>query len=162
MRRAFPTLRGVRKTIAILLIIIAFGKVRAQTNTPTNTLALADAKQIAFEQNWGLLAAKSGVDAAEAQLIMAKEFPNPTVSLSTYKIGNQEAGTPLGNGLWERNYDSYVAVSQFFEIAGKRHDRQLAARAGVLSAKARFFDAKRTSGPGRHQGLCRGFAGRRK
>lgn len=144
MRRAFPTLRGVRKTIAILLIIIAFGKVRAQTNTPTNTLALADAKQIAFEQNWGLLAAKSGVDAAEAQLIMAKEFPNPTVSLSTYKIGNQEAGTPLGNGLWERNYDSYVAVSQFFEIAGKRHDRQLAARAGVLSAKARFFDAKRT------------------
>src|SRR6202041_931627 len=26
----------------------------------------------------------------------------------------------------------------------KRHDRQMAARAGVLSAKARFYDAKRT------------------
>jgi outer membrane protein TolC len=30
------------------------------------------------------------------------------------------------------------------EIAGKRHDRQMAARAGILGAKARFYDAKRT------------------
>jgi cobalt-zinc-cadmium efflux system outer membrane protein len=130
----------VRKIVAILLIIVALGKARAQTNT----LSLTDAKQIAFQQNWGLLAAKSGVDAAEAQLIIAKEFPNPTLSLSTFKVGEQNAGTPMGNGLEDRNYDSYAAVSQFFEIAGKRRDRQLAARAGVLSAKARFFDAKRT------------------
>ncbi|MGC9941863.1 MAG: TolC family protein, partial [Verrucomicrobiota bacterium] len=130
----------VRNLVATLLIVTAFWKAQAQTNI----LSLADAKQIAFAQNWSLLAAKSGVDAAEAQLIIAKEFPNPTVSLSTYKIGEQNAGTPLGNGLWQRNYDSYVAVSQFFEIAGKRRDRQLAARAGVLSARARFYDAKRT------------------
>jgi cobalt-zinc-cadmium efflux system outer membrane protein len=110
----------------------------------TNLLNLAAVKQLAFAQNWNLLAAESSVDAAEAQLIIAREFPNPTLSLSTYKIGDQNAGTPLGNGLGQRNYDSYVAVSQFFEIAGKRRDRQLAARAGVLSARARFFDAKRT------------------
>jgi cobalt-zinc-cadmium efflux system outer membrane protein len=122
-------------------MIIALGKA---AQAQTNTLCLADAKQIAFEQNWGLLAAKSGVDAAQAQLIIAKEFPNPALALSTYKVGVQEAGTTMGNGLWDRNYDSYVAVSQFIEIAGKRHDRQLAAKAGVLSAKARFIDAKRT------------------
>jgi cobalt-zinc-cadmium efflux system outer membrane protein len=133
------------------LTVIALGEAKAQTNT----LSLADAKQIAFDQNWGLLAAKSGVDAAQAQLIIAKEFPNPTVSLSTYKIGEQNAGTPLGNGLWYRNYDSYVAVSQFFEIGGKRHDRQLAARAGVLSARARFCDAKRTL----DQGVTKAYVG---
>ena len=51
--------------------------------------------------------------------------------------------TAQGNGLWQRNYDTIGAVSQLIEIAGKRHDRQMAARAGVLGAKARFYDAKR-------------------
>jgi cobalt-zinc-cadmium efflux system outer membrane protein len=129
------------------LVVLTFGtlvSVRAQSVANTvQTLSLADAKQFAFERNWTLLAAKSSVDAATAQLIIAKEFPNPVASLSTYKIGEQTAGTALGNGIWERNYDSYVAVSQFFEIAGKRHNRQLAAKEGVLGAKARFFDAKR-------------------
>jgi len=110
----------------------------------TNMLSLAEAKRLAFERNWDLLAAKSGIDAAQAQLIVAKEFPNPTASLSTAKIGNRESGTVLGNGLWERNYDSIAAVSQLIEIGGKRHDRQASARAGVAGARARFFDARRS------------------
>ena len=71
-------------------------------------LSLAEAKQIASERNWDLLAAKSGIDAAQAQLIVAKEFPNPTVSLSTAKIGDRENSTSMGNGLWERNYDTHL------------------------------------------------------
>ena len=112
--------------------------------TATNILSLADAKRIAFERNWDLLAAKSGIDAAQAQLIVAKEFPNPTASLSTARIGDRESGTALGNGLWERNYDSIAAVSQLIEIGGKRRDRQASARAGIAGACARFFDARRS------------------
>jgi cobalt-zinc-cadmium efflux system outer membrane protein len=116
----------------------------AQGDLPaTNTLSLAEAKRTAFERNWDLLAAKSGIDAAQAQLIVAREFPNPTASLSTFKIGNRESSTMLGNGLWERNYDSIAAVSQLIEIGGKRHNRQAAARAGVTGARAAFFDARR-------------------
>jgi len=139
-RRAFVTVRVVKNLIATLLVVIAILDARAQTNT----LTLADAKQIAFEHNWDLLAAKSGIDAAQAQLIVAKEFPNPTASLSTAKIGNQESGTTMGNGLWERNYDSIAAVSQLIEIGGKRRDRQVSARAGVTGARARFFNARRS------------------
>jgi len=109
----------------------------------TNTLSLADARQMATERNWDLLAAKSGVDAAQAQLIIAKEFPNPTANLSTAKIGDREAGTALGNGLLERSYDSIAAVSQLIEIGGKRHDRKISAQAGVQGATARFLDARR-------------------
>jgi len=109
----------------------------------TDALTLAGAKQLSFERNWDLLAAKSGIDAAQAQLIVAREFPNPTASISTAKIGDRESGTSMGNGLWERNYDSIAAVSQLIEIGGKRHDRQLAARAGVTGARAAFFDARR-------------------
>ena len=110
----------------------------------TNSLTLADARRIAFERNWDLLAAKSGVDLAAAQLLVVKEFPNPGLSLATFKIGDREASTPAGTNLWARSYDTIVAVNQLIEIAGKRRDRQAGARAGVLGARARFLDAKRT------------------
>ena len=110
----------------------------------TNRLTLAAARQQAFERNWDLLAAESSVDSATAQLIVSQEFPNPTASFSTAKIGSHNAGTVDGNSVWERSYDSIAAVSQLLEIGGKRRDRQVAARAGVLGAKARFIDAKRT------------------
>jgi cobalt-zinc-cadmium efflux system outer membrane protein len=111
------------------------------TNPP---LSLADARRLALERNWDLLAARSGIDAVSAQLIVSKEFPNPSASWSTFRIGTHDNSTILGNGLWQRNYDTILAVNQLIEIGGKRHDRQIAARAGVRGAKARFYDAKRT------------------
>jgi cobalt-zinc-cadmium efflux system outer membrane protein len=125
----------------------------AATNAQAQTLSLAQAKEISFERNWDLLAAKSGIDAATAQLIVAKEFPNPTASLSTAKIGSYEGSTAMGNDFWHRSYDTIIAVNQLIEIAGKRHDRQLAAKEGVRGAKARFYDGKRTL----DQGVTKAF-----
>ena len=105
-------------------------------------LTLADAKRIAFERNWDLLSAKTGIDSAAAQLIVAKEFPNPTASLNTSDLATHHIATSEGNGIWQRSYDTVAAVSQLIEIGGKRHDRQAAARAGIRGAKARFYDAK--------------------
>ncbi len=109
-------------------------------------LSLAEAKRTAYERNWDLLAAKSGVDTATAQLIVAHEFPNPTVSLSTMKIDAHGEGnsTPLGNSFWNRSYDTIAAVNQLVEIGGKRGSRQASARAGITGARARFFDARRS------------------
>jgi cobalt-zinc-cadmium efflux system outer membrane protein len=116
----------------------------APTNAWAHSLTLAEAKQIALERNWDLLSAKSGVDAATAQWLVVKEYPNPTVNLSTAYIGTHNAATIEGNGIWHRSYDTIAAVSQLIEIAGKRRDRQEAGRAGILGAKARFHDARRT------------------
>ena len=143
---------------ARLLVAAAFSAIQPQglahnLFAATNGLSLAEAKRLAFERNWDLLAAKSVIDAAQAQLIVAKEFPNPTASLSTAKIGNRESGTSLGNGLWERNYDSIAAVSQLIEIGGKRRDRQVSARAGVIGSRARFFEARRSL----EQGVTKSF-----
>ena len=139
MRSVFLILEAVRKIITTLLVIIALGNAYAQTNV----LTLTEARQFALERNWDLLAAKSSVDMATAQLLIAKEFPNPNFSASTVKIGDRENSTPTGNGVWARSYDTVFAVNQLIEIGGKRHDRQLAAREGVLGAQARFLDAKR-------------------
>lgn len=131
-----------------LLIAAAFSAFQAeglaQNNfAATNTLSGADAKRIAFERNWDLLAAKSGVDAAAAQLLVVKEFPNPTFSYSTARIGSHESSTPLGNGLWNRSYDTIFAINQLIEIGGKRQNRNASAQAGMSGARARFYEARR-------------------
>jgi cobalt-zinc-cadmium efflux system outer membrane protein len=145
-----PTIHLDRKASAVVAVLWAAAFLATASGQPANSnaspplLSLAQAKETAFEKNWDLLAAKSGMEAAAAQLIVSKEFPNPTASIGTAYIGASKNGTVLGNGLWERNYDTIFAVNQLIEIAGKRHDRQMAARAGVHGAKARFYDAKRT------------------
>jgi cobalt-zinc-cadmium efflux system outer membrane protein len=118
----------------------------ASANPPVSrVLSLAEAKKTAFQRNWDLLAAKNGMNVAAAQLIVAREFPNPTLSLSTARIDAHGVGnsTPSGNGLWNRSYDTIAAISQLVEIGGKRADRRASARAGIAGARARFFDARR-------------------
>ena len=125
-------------------------KTAASHATPDNAtppvLSLADAKRIAFERNWDLLAAKANVDLALAQKIVAREFPNPTANFSTSKLNTDghPNSTTIGNGVWDRNYDTIVAVTQLFEIGGKRSARQASAAAGHESAEASFRDARRT------------------
>lgn len=128
---------------------------RAQADTnAVRQLSLAETKRAALARNWDLLAARSGVDAAQAQLIIAKEFPNPTLAATSSKIGSREGATLDGNNLWARSYDTIFAINQLFEIGGKRRDRQDAARQNALGAKARFFDAQRTL----IQGVTRAYA----
>ncbi len=119
----------------------------AETTAPASgsplRISLVQAQQVAFQRNWDLLAAKSGIDLAEAQLIVAKEFPNPTLAWTTLKVDPRGNATPLGNSLWDRSYDTIISVGQLFEIAGKRHARQVSARAGITGARARFLDARR-------------------
>jgi outer membrane protein, heavy metal efflux system len=147
MKRGWELRRGWGVVgAAVLLSGLTVACAQMPTNTPAGAagqLSLADAERVAFERNWDLLAARSGVDMATAQRIVAHEFPNPTASLGTSKIGTHENATSLGNDLWERSYDSIAAVNQLIEIAGKRSSRQASAEAGVLSAAARLADARR-------------------
>jgi cobalt-zinc-cadmium efflux system outer membrane protein len=145
--------------LLVYTILISLGQ--SQTSNTTNVavaprkLGLTEVRETSFQRNWDLLAAKSGVDLATAQLIVAKMFPNPTASWSTARVGAQDSSTPLGNGFWERNYDSIFAVNQLIEIAGKRRSRKQAGIAGVMGAKARFMDAKRTL----DQGVTKAYVG---
>lgn len=117
-------------------------KASAQNETLPQVLSLHTARRIALEHNWDLLAAKANVDLATAQRIIAHEFPNPSLSLSTQKIGNS-AGTSAGNSFWSRNYDTIAAVNQLIEIGGKRGIRQASASAGIEVARASLMDAQR-------------------
>jgi cobalt-zinc-cadmium efflux system outer membrane protein len=137
------TTKHARIVVAALLALSISRASAGDISTNVPALSLADAQRLALQSNWDLLAAKSGVDSANAQLMAAKEFPNPTMSISTAKIAGHDEATSLGNAYWNRGYDSIVSVNQLLEIAGKRRDRQTASREGARGAKARFHDARR-------------------
>jgi len=70
--------------VALALAVVVSTGAQTATNA-VHPLSLADAKLLAFERNWDLLAAKSGVDSATAQLLTVTEFPNPTAIQSQYQ-----------------------------------------------------------------------------
>ena len=107
-------------------------------------LTLADAQRTALEHNADYRVAQIQVDVAMAQWRMAREFPNPTLGLSVAKINTDRRSnaTALGNGFFDRTYDSIVSLSQWLEV-GKRGPRQQSARAGQRLAEAQRDDARR-------------------
>ena len=146
-QKAFCTRVVVRLTLLLALRVLVNPSAAA---TETNAamplrLSLSQAQEIAYRSNWDLLAARSEVDQALAQRWVAREFPNPTLSLNTSKINANGNGnsTPTGNGIFGRSYDSVIAVNQLFEIGGKRSSRRASANAGLQGAEARFMDARR-------------------
>ncbi len=112
----------------------------------TPGLTLAAARQQALAHSWDLLAAKSDLDQATAQSILAREIQNPNLSstVSQIPIDGSPAGTEAGNGLFERSYQTELVVSQLLEGPGKRTLKRASAAAGIDAAHARFADARRT------------------
>src|SRR5258708_3359942 len=138
-------------SICFLLISAALIQLAAQTNDPSQSeppysLSLGAALRTAIERNWEVRAAASAVDSATAQKIVARDFPNPTLAASTTKINvdSHPNSTPAGNGLWDRSYDTVLAVNQLFEIGGKRKNRRASSQAGLEAVQAQFMDARRT------------------
>lgn len=116
-----------------------------KVETLPQSLSLAEARRIAYQHNWDLLAAQANVEQAIALEEVSREFPNPTFSYTTGRISvdSTSSATRLGNKFWDRSYDSIFAVNQLFEIGGKRTLRQSLATHGRQAAQASLQDARR-------------------
>ena len=108
-------------------------------------LSLSQANELAVTRNWDLLAARADVDTAVAQQLIAREFPNPTFGLAISKIeaDSHPAHTLVGNGVFDRSYDTIASFNQLLEVGGKRTARKASAAAGLAAARARWADARR-------------------
>ena len=139
-----PIFRMIACALTGLASLIGFAGPTAP-DSGESALHLQDARRLAFERNWDLLAARANVDLADAQRLIARELPNPTVSLSTTKIpsNGSPSSTRLGNSLIHRSYDSVIAFNQLIEIGGKRGARKASALAGYQGANARLAEARR-------------------
>ena len=107
-------------------------------------LTLAQAQQLALERNTDVRVASAQAEVAVGQLRAAREFPNPTLSLSTAKIATDGSGnsTAAGNRFFDRSYDSIFALSQLVEL-GKRGPRQESFRANQRAAEAQRDEMRR-------------------
>ncbi len=112
--------------------------------TEAEPLTLAAAQRTALQRNADLASAQAQLAVAAAQLRAAREFPNPSLGLSTTHINTDGSGngTPAGNRFLDRSYDSIMALSQLLEI-GKRGPRRAAAQAAHSAAQAQRDDVHR-------------------
>jgi cobalt-zinc-cadmium efflux system outer membrane protein len=100
--------------------------------TAARSVTLSDAVSIFLQRNFQLIAARYDIDTAEAEKLTARLRPNPDVSVGF-------SGLPVnlsGNLLTEQQY-SY-AISQTFELGGKRAKRIDVANANSDVARAQF------------------------
>jgi len=143
---AAPPKLPSRSLVAALAaaVTLSFPPGRAMAEAAPAPLTLGEAQRLALERNADFRVAQTQVDAALAQLKIAREFPNPTLGLSTAKISTDGTpeGTALGNSLLNRSYDSIASLSQLF-LVGKRGLMRDAAAAGVHSAEFLRDDARR-------------------
>lgn len=116
----------------------------AEAEGAPRPLSLADAQHLALVRNSDLRIAQAQVAAALGQLKSVREFPNPTLGLSTADLNTdgKTNATPLGNSLLNRSYDSIASLSQLFLIA-KRGVMRDAADAGVHVAEFQRDDERR-------------------
>lgn len=99
-------------------------------------LTLAEARRLAAERGWSLLAAASDLHQAEGRRLQARAWPNPTLSISAQKLNV----TPVGEG--GSTSDSTLALAQQFELGGKRAERIRSAEAAVRAAHYQLSAAR--------------------
>jgi cobalt-zinc-cadmium efflux system outer membrane protein len=134
----------VKTAIVLIAGALAVPALLARGDEPAR-VTLAEAVRLAQENNPDLLAARADLEGARAQRVAAGALPNPTLSYSTAKIPTDgtPAGTVIGNGFYDRTYDTIVSAGQLVEIGGKRSSRKASADAGIEGADARLADARR-------------------
>jgi len=118
---------------ALLWSVVGTATAFGQTPIPPR-LSLAEAVALAQARNPQLIAARAGVDAADADRITASKRPNPALSVDSAGYPVFESGRP---GYWG-GQEFTVRLDQELELAGRRGLRTAAAdaarQAAVLTA----------------------------
>ncbi|MBW3130222.1 TolC family protein [Hymenobacter profundi] len=106
----------------------------------TAQLTLAEAEQRFTQNNLLLLAQRYNVSAAQAQILQARLWDNPTLSLeqNTYNPNTRRAFDVTRRG------ESIVQVQQLFAIAGRRKAAATVAQQGALVEQFNLEDLLRT------------------
>ena len=124
--------QDIAKSKAVTVSFPLRGTIDTKQQPTGRSITVSDAVSIFLQQNFQLIAARYDIDTAEAEKLTARLRPNPQISVGF-------SGLPLnlsGNLLTEQQY-SY-AISQTFELGGKRSKRIGFASANSDVARAQF------------------------
>lgn len=123
-----------RCTLFLLLVCIMSSILHAQS------LTLKDAEQLFLKQNLSLIAARYDIDMAQAQVLQAKLFENPVISLEQ-NVYNRLNGKYFDLG---KDGESGVEIEQIISIAGQRNNRIRLEKMNREMAEYQFEEVLRT------------------
>lgn len=124
-----------QRAILFFFIGIMTGILQAQT------LTLKDAGQLFLKQNLSLIAARYDMDIAQAQVLQARLFENPVISLEQ-NVYNRLNGKYFDMG---KDGESGVEIEQVISIAGQRSNRIRLEKVNKEMAGYQFQEIMRTS-----------------
>lgn len=131
--------------LRLCLLTLCFASVSAFATPVT----LLEAEAILLQSNASILAARRALEAASADITIAGQTPNPTVSYSATDINRREG---IGGGsLPHKHMDQTLAIQQQIERGDRRELRRSSAAALEQAARADYADICRQQRLALHQ-----------
>ena len=130
------------KHLLLTLLVIASHKGVAQLNAINDTIVLSrpKAEALFLEKNISLISEKLNIDIADAQVIQAKLWPNPTLTIGEINLWNNATAQQLPPlwGNFGKTSQVNAELEQLVQTAGKRRKMIAMEKVGVDIAKEYF------------------------
>jgi len=125
---------------ACMALVLCGGLIRAHAQD-TLHISIQDAEKQFIDKNLSLLAERYNIDAARAQVIQAKLYPNPNINLAGNIYNpDRKKWADVSN----KTGEYAIGVQQLILLAGKRNKQVKMAETSTQIAEQRFFDLLRT------------------
>jgi len=136
--------RNLKRILLSILVVATHNYCAAQNPFVNDTIVLsrANAETIFLEKNLDILAERLNIDVAEAQIIQAKLWPNPTLSVGEVNLWHNATSEKLPP-LWSNfgtTSEVTVSLEQLLLTAGKRKKMIAIEKVGADMAKEYFKD----------------------
>lgn len=136
--------------IRVLLLLLCCGwwsnTAQAQFDADTLRVSSDEAEAIFLQRNLRLLAERLQISEAEARLIQARLWPNPTISVGEINLWSNHGSEQLGRltGTWGNTSQIAVDVEQLIQTAGKRRKLLEMEEVGIARAEVDFEETLRS------------------
>lgn len=128
----------MNRAFLFLLFLLLAGKMCAQQ--VASTLTLKEAEQRFLERNLSLIAERYNIDMAQAQVLQAKLFENPVISLEQ-NVYNRLNGKYFDFG---KEGEAVVEIEQVIHLAGQRNKQVRLEKINKEIAEYQFEEVMRT------------------
>lgn len=128
----------MNRAFLFLLFLLLVGKMCAQQ--VAGTLTLKEAEQRFLERNLSLIAERYNIDMAQAQVLQAKLFENPVISLEQ-NVYNRLNGKYFDFG---KEGEAVVEIEQVIHLAGQRNKQVRLEKINKEIAEYQFEEVMRT------------------
>lgn len=128
----------MNRAFLFLLFLLLAGKMCAQQ--VAGTLTLKEAEQRFLERNLSLIAERYNIDMAQAQVLQAKLFENPVISLEQ-NVYNRLNGKYFDFG---KEGEAVVEIEQVIHLAGQRNKQVWLEKINKEIAEYQFEEVMRT------------------